>query len=545
MGTILAATMTITSAAAGPYDGKIESLNGEITDNQAKIEVLQNEIEQIQRNADDLVTLKTEGASAVHKLEEDIAEAEAKIATESRELEILPIRIELLADLVLEHYLLLDEPTAVRHMMAIDSYVKNDERINTVLTQSAELTDEALNNLRTQMVYEAVIDSATEELSNIYARLRLDGDRALTLYDLLDESKTRHQAALSDRDTAIAAIPLAQGRITDSEDEIAIAEFSIKEAEAEIKSIQILISAKINEIVSLQELNVSKSWTGLQGLDISRPALAVKIDNAGAARPQTGINQADVVYEELVEAGMTRLIALFQTTSPGTVGPVRSARTSDPILLEGFDRPLFAYSGANRGTLEAIDVSPIVDVGYDSELNAYWRTVERRAPHNLYASTDQLWDAKSDRLDLSPPPFTYGWPGQPLPESANTATGVTIDFGQLIADYSWDGYKWLRSTNGSPHNDASGVRVAPTNVIVQFVEYGRSPADSRSPEAQTVGTGSAWVFTAGHLIVAEWQRSDPAQPALILLDGNPILLEPGNTWVALADASNPGNVSWR
>ncbi|MBT4477400.1 MAG: DUF3048 domain-containing protein, partial [Actinobacteria bacterium] len=85
-------------------------------------------------------------------------------------------------------------------------------------------------------------------------------------------------------------------------------------------------------------------WTAVLGQDTDRPALAIKIDNVFAAWPQSGINQADVVYEEVVESGLTRLIAIFQTQSPGTVGPIRSARTSDPILLEGFDRPLFAYS---------------------------------------------------------------------------------------------------------------------------------------------------------------------------------------------------------
>ena len=87
--------------------------------------------------------------------------------------------------------------------------------------------------------------------------------------------------------------------------------------------------------------------------------------------------------------------------------------------------------------------------------------------------------------------------------------------------------------------------MAPTNVVVQFTTYGKSAADSRSPEARTTGSGTAWVFTAGHLMVAEWNRPDPGRPATITIDGEPVLLQPGRTWVALADAARPGNVAWR
>jgi len=307
----------------------------------------------------------------------------------------------------------------------------------------------------------------------------------------------------------------------------------------------VAIADVLAEIAWLDSFNVSMTWTGLQGSDPHRPALTVKIDNASAARPQTGINEADVVYEEIVEAGLTRFVAIFQSTSPGTVGPVRSGRTSDPILLEGFDRPLFAYSGANRGTNQAINASPLVDVGYDNAASAYWRSSSRRAPHNLYASTDSLWALHADRTDVPPAPFTFGWEGQPLPDSAIAAEGVTIDFGRLVADYAWDGSGWQRSTNGEAHSDAEGVRVAPTNVVVQFTTYGKSAADNRSPEARTTGSGTAWVFTAGHLMVAEWNRPDPGRPATITIDGEPVLLQPGRTWVALADAARPGNVAWR
>lgn len=546
MAALLAALLAATSgAAAGPHDGDIAALQsqiagveGEIADAQARIGTIEAEIAALN-------DLLDQGDQAVDELEAAVAEAEARIDAEERQLRLLPVRIELLADVVIDHYLQLEEPTQVRHAMAIDSYVQNDERMNAVLTQSAELTGEALDGLRTQMMYEAVIDSATDDLAQVYAHLRLDSDRALTLYDLVAASEDRHRVAVDDRQRGLDEIPVVEGRIASSEGEITDAAGRIDAARAEIEQLAASIADTRAEIARLESLNVAKAWTGRQGWDVDRPALAVKIDNATSARPQTAINDADVVYEEKVEAGLTRFIAVFQTTSPGTVGPVRSARTSDPILLVGFDRPLFAFSGANRGTNEAIDASSLVDVGWDEASSAYWRSSHRRPPHNLYASTDRLWAEHPDRTDRSPAPFEFGWQGQPLHGSANPASGVTIDFGRLTADYAWNGSGWERSTNGQAHTDADGVRVAPANVVVQFVEYGWSAADSRSPEARTVGSGTAWVFTAGHLIVAEWHRPDPGRPATITVDGEVVLLQPGNTWVALADADRPGNVSWR
>ena len=569
----LGALAAVNVAVAGPNDGAIAALHDEIGTEEAEvgtieqhigtieqhIGTIEQQIGTIEQQIADLRALVAQGDQAIVNLEAEIAEAEARMASEDHELEVLLVRIELLADLTIQHYVDLDEPTTVRHVMAIDSYVKNDERMNAVLTQSVEVTGEALDNLRSQMLYEAVIDSATNDLHRRYARLRLDGDRALTLYDLMASSEERHRIAVNDRDEGIATIPTVEGRIASSEDEMAAARTEIAAARTEIAAdrsdiaaaqieiagIHESIADTLAEIAWLESFNVSMAWTGLQGRDPDRPALAVKIDNASAARPQTGIIAADVVYEEIVEAGLTRFVAIFQTTSPGTVGPVRSGRTSDPILLEGFDRPLFAYSGANRGTNQAINASPLVDVGYDDAASAYWRSSSRRAPHNLYASTDSLWALHAGRTDVSPAPFTFGWEGQPLPDSAIAAEGVTIDFGRLVADYAWDGSGWQRSTNGEAHSDAEGVRVAPTNVVVQFTTYGKSPADNRSPEARTTGSGTAWVFTAGHLIVAEWNRPDPGRPATITIDGEPVLLQPGRTWVALADAARPGNVAWR
>src|SRR5260221_4389051 len=141
--------------------------------------------------------------------------------------------------------------------------------------------------------------------------------------------------------------------------------------------------------------------TGLVATDpsvLKRPALVVKIDNAdgggaNTARPQLGLNQADIVYEELVEGSVTRLAAIFHSQGSDPVGPVRSARTTDVAVFSPLNRPMFAWSGANGDFTAIIRDSPLIDVGYNAASDAYVRRNESGhvAPHNLYTATSDLW----------------------------------------------------------------------------------------------------------------------------------------------------------
>ncbi|HCB37342.1 MAG TPA: hypothetical protein DEP66_03855 [Acidimicrobiaceae bacterium] len=114
-----------------------------------------------------------------------------------------------------------------------------------------------------------------------------------------------------------------------------------------------------------------------------------------------------------------------------------------------------------------------------------------------------------------------------------------MDFGETEAVYRWSDAAggWLRSQAGTPHLDAGGRRIAPENVIVQFVAYGRSAADARSPEAVLLGEGEAWVLTAGEVVPARWSRAAAETPTVFTraaAGAEPVALTPGRTWVALA-----------
>jgi hypothetical protein len=274
-----------------------------------------------------------------------------------------------------------------------------------------------------------------------------------------------------------------------------------------------------------------------------RPPLAVKIDNVDTgsdhSRPQAGIAAADVVFEEIVEGGITRLVAVIQSELPKRVGPIRSARTTDPALLGQLGHPMIAWSGGNPGVVSAVHNSALVDMGFDAFTSAYSRDRSRRAPHNLFADVDTIYRGTPPAAKPAAHLFTYRDPGEKLVPTARRTRGVRLEFGgvaSVTVTYEYDAKNdgWRRGQNGTTHMDEDGRVIAPRNVIVLFTEYRASPADARSPEAQTVGSGQAWVFSKGKVVGGTWTR-DAVERPLVLKDvaGRVIELTPGKTWVEL------------
>ncbi len=574
----LVAVATLIPAAAGPVDEAIAAVRVQIAEVEQAIVGVASTIVGVKEAIVGVEAAIVGDESAISGLEvaivaeEDrivayhgdltaadlaIAEIEARIATQDEGMLVYPVRLELLADEYIEVWASRAGPYRLRRELAVDSYVRNDERMNSVLTQSAQLTDKALEGIRSRILYDALIQETDERLEIVDARMRIAGDRVAGVHTEISLAKDRQAASFRELEDTRASIEVVDAKIAASGSEIERFHGEIERLHGEIKQQRgdierlrgeivlhqeeiVRLKGEIvrleGEIELIQKLPPTRRWSGLPGDEIRRPALAVKIDNVSVARPQEGINQADVVYEELVEAGLTRLIAVFQTTGARSVGPIRSARTSDPSLLEGFDRPLFAYSGANRGTRGAVAASELTDVGYDAASSLYWRSTSRRAPHNLFSATDRLWGKYPERDEIPTSPFAFRTVLDGLHPSAEPVAGVFVDFGNAEIDYAWNGEGWERTHNGDAHSDSDGVRVAPPNVVIQFTTYSTSSADSRSPEAQTVGSGEAWVFTDGHVVRGRWERPDQSRPAALVANGRPIRLTPGRTWVALARA---------
>ena len=267
---------------------------------------------------------------------------------------------------------------------------------------------------------------------------------------------------------------------------------------------------------------------------LDRPALVAKIDNAPEAMPQIGLDRADVVIELKVE-GISRYMAVVHSQDVTELGPIRSARTSDPDLLAMFVRPLVAWSGGNPTVTRIMDSTPwIQSLNPDQTTDAYSRTRTKKAPHNLVADVPRLYTYADQPPALPVPLFGY------LPEGGDPGgvpvAGFEISVGASPSTYVWSDElgAWLRWANGRRQTVADGAQIAPTNVVVLATPYGTSAADRISPEAQTLGSGTAWVFTQGRMIEGRWDRAEPSQPwQLTRADGTPIQLTPGVTWVGL------------
>ncbi len=280
---------------------------------------------------------------------------------------------------------------------------------------------------------------------------------------------------------------------------------------------------------------------------VDAPALVIKIGNNDAkSRPQTGLFEADLVYEELVEGLKTRFFAVFQSRVPDIIGPVRSGRSSDIDLLVGLSKPMFGYSGGNAIVLSELrrarDAGVFVDVGVLRLEGAYFRSTDRVAPDNLYVRPA---DIPETNAGVPEPLFSYGdLPANSGVEVGGVDVAYPTKFGR-DSTHVWDARLggWVRIQDGTLQTsvvDGVEVEVAPANVVVAQVDYGTSPADSVSPQAKTYGDGSVQVFTRGRMIEGTWSRSaDAPNWKLTDSDGNEIALAPGSTWVLLA--AGPGS----
>lgn len=268
--------------------------------------------------------------------------------------------------------------------------------------------------------------------------------------------------------------------------------------------------------------------TGLPGN--SGPATVVKIDNSSKARPQMGLNAADVVIEEQVEWGITRLAAVFQTNDTN-VGPVRSGRSTDISILASLGEPALVYSGAN----DVIDILLLrmanVRNYSAARSGGYWRERTRRAPSNLFADTSSFAGGAGPA-----PMFDFDTTG--APEAGTPTTTVNVTYPNNRVEWRWDNGQWLRWQNGTAHTTDGGAQVSAANVIIAEVEeVGTGMTDSAGspvPEYVFAGEGRAVAFVDGVRIDGRWTRARLREPAVFVSDaGEVIQFTPGRTWIEL------------
>lgn len=280
------------------------------------------------------------------------------------------------------------------------------------------------------------------------------------------------------------------------------------------------------------------------GQSLKRPALEVKVDNADerGVRPQAGLDAADVVYEEQVEGNVTRLLAIFNSKLPDTVGPVRSVRATDPNVVWPLGG-VFAYSGGAQPNVDLLHTAPVNAIDESGAGNAMFRDNSRSAPHNLFGRPTDLIAKGGQPV---PPPALFQYLGAKEQPAGDPATSVHIGFlAPYDPTYTYDAASrtWKRTYGTTPFTVASGQQIAPTNVVVQFTNY-EGGAGNPTAEGQTVGQGDVWVFTDGKVVKGRWNRPAKEQPAQYVdAQGKPIKLLPGTTWVALLPVGSPVDVT--
>ena len=267
-----------------------------------------------------------------------------------------------------------------------------------------------------------------------------------------------------------------------------------------------------------------------------RSAVTVKIDNTPEAMPQYGIEKADVIYEEIVEGGITRLAAIFNSRVAVRVGPVRSVRRTDREIVYPIGG-LFVFSGGAQYALRSIATAPVKLFQQSNAGSAMFRDLRREAPHNLYANVALLMK-KGGRPEPPPPLFSYRSRSSRVPGAKVSSFVVGFAAG-FATSYSWNAKtrSWDRSSFGAPDVTAGGTRLSPKNVIVMKVHY-LGGVGVIGSQAQLLGSGPMEVFTGRTVQPGTWSRRSLRKPIVYRSkSGRIIPLTPGQTLVELLDVS--------
>ena len=302
--------------------------------------------------------------------------------------------------------------------------------------------------------------------------------------------------------------------------------------------------------VSHAPLEVAQNRHPLTGMPIPENAtttrpFAIVIDNTPEARPQWGLSSADIIYNPLVEGGITRLVAVFSSQSSVKIGPVRSAR---PYFIHQAQDwgAAFAHSGGSVQALELLEAgAPSVD-DFNEFANGrfFWRT-NARAPHNLFTSTDQLTQGAATRGFSSTSSLGALWN---LTDEADPALRPASFFSipylmpSSVVSYTWDEVRqgYTRTTGGTPHLDAATSEVlTPTNVIIEF----RAFKDIADPHRYGLvdfayeGSGEFLAFTQGRLIEGSWSRAQNGPTQYLTKSGSRLTLAHGKTFIEVVPTS--------
>ncbi len=266
------------------------------------------------------------------------------------------------------------------------------------------------------------------------------------------------------------------------------------------------------------------------------PSLAAKIDNHPDARPQIGLERTDLVFEEMVEGGLTRYVGVWQSDVPAEIGPIRSIRPMDPFIVSPLGG-IVAYSGGQQRFVALMKATSVYNAihGQPDTADVMFRTDAKEAPHNVVVRAPQLIAAHAD----------IPAPGQQFAFAPDIAastgvqvgaptSGISLRFGAPSTPswiYDAASQRYLRSQAGGPDLDSAGAQLSAANVIVLRVAIKNNGG---VPETELLGSGEAWISSGGGTAHATWIKPSQTERIRLVDDtGTVVRLAPGNSWIEL------------
>ena len=270
------------------------------------------------------------------------------------------------------------------------------------------------------------------------------------------------------------------------------------------------------------------------------PVMVTKIDNTESSSPQLGLGSADMVVEELVEGGVTRLAAFFYSDIPKTVGPVRSMRASDVGIVSPVQAAIVT-SGAAAQTIARIQGAHIPFYGEGAD--GTYRDNSRSAPYNLFANLTQVPPANRKHEESRPDDYLPWGDAKDLPKGVKANT-IAANFGNHTTNWKYSGGHYTNVNTFA----AQGDEFSADNVLVLKVQVGlagyRDPAGFPVPETKFEGKGEAMLFSDGRMVKATWNKNGLDGPISLTTKQGDLKVPAGHTWIELVPAKN-GNVSFK
>ena len=303
------------------------------------------------------------------------------------------------------------------------------------------------------------------------------------------------------------------------------------------------------------EAPAEKFYSPLTGVELpdeaasKRPITAVVIENSPSARPQSGMQQAEVVYESIAEAGITRFVNLYQQNKPGLVGPVRSLRPYLVDWIKPWDASI-AHVGGSKRALDEVRNGSYRDLDQMLDASAYWRSSDRYAPHNVYTNFEQLDAANTSKNYANSTPKPLAHTDTQKVEQPG-ATQITVNMSSHLYNSAWsyhaESNMYHRQQGGAPHVDREEGQITSRSVVILSSHMDHIMEDGWRENYHTVGTGDGVVFQDGTVTEVTWHKPAAGEQHFFThkTSGEPFKLARGKVWISAIPANDGGSVSWQ